>query len=175
MLHSIFSADLGKLVGDLHDNPFMMVTKESKRDPKFAYQFRQLGKHVLELVRERRRTNTQHFDFMQMLMEASDPDTGATMSERELMDEILTLVVAGHETTASALNWTWWLLSRHPEVEARVHAEQDAVTGKRARELRATSRSSRTPCRCSRNRMRLYPPGWLLSRRTIGPDRLGRL
>jgi cytochrome P450 len=172
VLHSIFSADLGKLVSDLQDNPFMMVTKESKRDPKFAYQFRQLGKHVLELVRERRRTNTQHFDFMQMLMEASDPDTGATMSERELMDEVLTLVVAGHETTASSLNWTWWLLSQHPEVETRVHAEQDAVA---ASDLVSYADLEKLPytMQVIEESMRLYPPGWLLSRRTIGPDRLG--
>jgi enediyne biosynthesis protein E7 len=172
VLHTIFSADLGKLVGDLHDNPFMMVTKESKRDPKFAYQFRQLGKNVLELVRERRRTNTRHFDFMQMLMEASDPDTGATMSERELMDEILTLVVAGHETTASALNWTWWLLSRHPQSEARVHAEQDRVA---ASQLMSYADLEKLPytMQVIEESMRLYPPGWLLSRRTIGPDTLG--
>jgi cytochrome P450 len=172
VLHTIFSADLGKLVGDLQDNPFMMVTKESRRDPKFAYQFRQLGKHVLELVRERRRTHTRHFDFMQMLMEASDPDTGATMSERELMDEILTLVVAGHETTASALNWTWWLLSRHPDSEARVHAEQDQVA---ASQLMSYADLEKLPytMQVIEESMRLYPPGWLLSRRTIGPDTLG--
>ena len=49
------------------------------------------------------------------------------MSERELIDEVMTLVVAGHETTASALNWTWYLLAQHPEVEARLHAEIDAA------------------------------------------------
>ena len=172
VLHSIFSADLSKLVTDLHDNPFMMVTQQTKRDPRFAYQFRQLGRHVLELVRERRRTNTRHFDFMQMLMEASDPDTGATMNEREMMDEILTLVVAGHETTASALNWTWWLLARHPDVEARVHAEQDRVAES---DLTNYTNLKKLPytMQVIEESMRLYPPGWLLSRRTIGPDRLG--
>lgn len=172
VLHSIFSEDLGRLVRDLHDNPFMMVTKESKRDPRFAYQFRQLGKVVLELVRERRATNTQHFDFLQMLMEATDPDSGAQMSERELMDEILTLVVAGHETTASALNWTWWLLSRNPSVEARVHAEQDAV-GDIGLASYADLEKLPYTMQVLEESMRLYPPGWLLSRRTIGPDTLG--
>lgn len=172
VLHAIFSEDLSRLVTDLRDNPFMMVTRESKRDPRFAYQFRQLGKHVLELVRERRRTGTRHFDFMQMLMEASDPDTGETMSERELMDEILTLVVAGHETTASALNWSWWLLSRHPGVEARVHAEQDRVPPE---DLVTYADLEKLPytMQAIEESMRLYPPGWLLSRRTVGPDRLG--
>ena len=62
-----------------------------------------------------------------MLMEFKDPDTQAGMTERELLDEILTLVVAGHETTASTLNWTWWLVSQHPDVEQRLHEEQDRV------------------------------------------------
>ncbi len=61
-----------------------------------------------------------------MLMNARDKETGDAMSERELIDEVMTLVVAGHETTASALNWTWYLLSQHPEVEAKLHAELDA-------------------------------------------------
>jgi len=172
VLQAIFSEDLGKLVRDLHDNPFMMVTKESKRDPKFAYEFRQLGKHVLGLVRERRATTTRHDDFTQMLMEASDPDTGATMNERELMDEILTLVVAGHETTASALNWTWWLLSRHPEIEARVHEEQDRI-GELGLATYADLEKLPYTMHVIKESMRLYPPGWLLTRRTIGPDKLG--
>jgi len=172
VLHAIFSEDLSKLVTDLQDNPFMMVTRDPRRDPKFAYEFRQLGRHVLELVRERRRTGRRHFDLTQMLMEASDPDTGATMSERELMDEVLTLVVAGHETTASTLNWTWWLLSRHPEVEARVHAEQDAMPESRLVTYADLEKLPYT-MQVIEESMRLYPPGWLLSRRTIGPDRLG--
>ncbi|HEX7374502.1 MAG TPA: cytochrome P450 [Steroidobacteraceae bacterium] len=172
VLHAIFSTDLAKLVRNLHDNPFMVVTRESKRDPKFAYQFRQLGRHVLELARERRRTESRPFDFMQMLMDAADPDSGATMTEHGLMDEILTLVVAGHETTASVLNWTWWLLSRHPAVEARVLDEQvrvpqDGIT------TYADLQQLPYTTQVLEESMRLYPPGWLLSRRTIGPDRLG--
>jgi enediyne biosynthesis protein E7 len=172
VLQAIFSEDLGKLIRDLHDNPFMVVTKESKRDPKFAYQFRQLGRHVLELVRERRAANVRHFDFMQMLMDATDPDTGESMNERELMDEVLTLVVAGHETTASALNWTWWLLSRHPGVEERMHAEQDAAGDLGLATFADLDRLPYTR-QVIEESMRLYPPGWLLTRRAIGPDRLG--
>ena len=60
-------------------------------------------------------------------MSARDKDTGEPMPERELIDEVLTLIVAGHETTASGLNWTWYLLSQHPQVDARLHAELDAA------------------------------------------------
>jgi cytochrome P450 len=173
VLDAIFGDDLRRLVNDLHDNPFMLVTRESKRDPKFAYEFRRLGRVVLELARERLADRTQHYDFLQMLLEARDPDTGAGMSERELVDEVLTLVVAGHETTASALTWTWWLLSTHADVERRLHAEQDAVG-----DLGSSARYAdldRLPYtqQVLFESMRLYPPGWLLTRRTIAEDKLG--
>jgi len=172
VLHAIFSHDLGRLVSDLTDNPFMMVTKESRRDPRFAYEFRQLGKHVLKLVRQRRSRGTRHFDFTQMLMEAVDPDTGQGMTEREITDEILTLVVAGHETTASALNWTWWLLSQHPDNERRLHEEQDMAGDLGLARYADLDRLPFTQ-QVLHESLRLYPPGWLLTRRTIGPDRLG--
>ena len=172
ILHAIFSEDLGRLVGDLADNPFMLVTRESKRDPRFAYEFRQLGKVVQRIIRQRRATGRRQFDFTQMLMESVDLETGQGMNERELLDEILTLVVAGHETTASALNWTWWLLVQHPEAERRLHDENDRVGDLG---LASYDDVERLPCTLTtiQESMRLYPPGWLLTRRSIGPDRLG--
>ena len=172
ILRAIFSEDLGRLLGDLADNPFMLVTRESKRDPRFAYEFRQLGKVVQRIIRSRRATGRRQFDFTQMLMESIDPETGQGMNERELLDEILTLVVAGHETTASALNWTWWLLTRHPEVERRLLDEHDRVGDLG---LASYDDLERLPCTLAaiQESMRLYPPGWLLTRRSIGPDRLG--
>jgi cytochrome P450 len=172
ILQAIFSEDLGRLVGDLADNPFMLVTRESKRDPRFAYEFRQLGKVVQRIIRKRRASGRRQFDLTQMLMESFDPETGQGMSERELLDEILTLVVSGHETTASALNWTWWLIARHPEAERRLHDENDRV-GKL--DFASYDDVERLPCTLAtiQESMRLYPPGWLLTRRSIGPDRLG--
>jgi cytochrome P450 len=172
VLQAIFSEDLGRLVDNLSDNPFMLVTRESKRDPRFAYAFRQLGKVVQQVVRQRRAHGRRRFDFTQMLMESVDPETGQGMSERELLDEILTLVVAGHETTASALNWTWWLLGQHPDVERGVHEEQDRVGDLGEATYDDLGRLPRTLATIQES-MRLYPPGWLLTRRSIGPDRLG--
>jgi cytochrome P450 len=172
ILHTIFSEDLGRLVDDLADNPFMLVTRESKRDPRFAYEFRQLGKVVQRIIRTRRATGRRQFDFTQMLMESTDPETGQGMNERELLDEILTLVVAGHETTASALNWTWWLLAQHPEAESGLHDENDRVGDLGLASYDDVERLPRTLAAIQES-MRLYPPGWLLTRRSIGPDRLG--
>jgi cytochrome P450 len=173
VLHSIFSEDLGRLVTDLNESPFMMVTRESKRDPRFAYEFRQLGTVVQQIIRQRRAHGKRHFDFTQMLMEFKDPDTQAGMTERELLDEILTLVVAGHETTASTLNWTWWLVSQHPEVERRLQDEQDRVGPLGAGATYADLERLPYTLAVLQEALRLYPPAWILTRRTIGQDKLG--
>ena len=127
VLRSIFGTDLVRLERKLGANPFEVVAKESNRDLKFAFRFRSLGKLVAELVEQRRREGVEHFDFLQMLMAARDRETDAAMSDRELVDEVLTLIVAGHETTASSLAWTWLLVARDPLVAERLHAEAAAA------------------------------------------------
>jgi cytochrome P450 len=182
VLGSIFGRDLQRLAGLAAGtvaggtggtgNPFEILTREPARDLKFAYRFRQLAKLVGELIRRRRAAPEEHFDFLAMMMDARDKETGDAMSERELIDEVMTLIVAGHETTASGLNWTWYLLSQHPAADAQLHAEIAA-----APELAAPGLAEMDTLSYLQNvvaeALRLYPPGWLLSRRTIGPDVLG--
>ena len=172
VLRSIFGRDLDRLSKELGGNPFEVVTREQVRDLQFAYKFRSLTKLVAQLIAQRRATEEEHFDYVAMLMNARDKETGAPMGERELIDEIMTLVVAGHETTASGLNWTWYLLSQHPQVESRLHAEIDA-----AAEVPAPSLAQMEELHYTRQvideSLRLYPPGWVLSRRTIEADVLG--
>jgi len=104
-------------------------------------------------------------DIVSHLIDARDRQSGEPMSDRELLDEIMTLIIAGHETTASSLNWFWYLVMQSPEVEARIHREVDA-------------QSSAPPSyddlaqfayvkRALDETLRLYPPGWLLTRRSI--------
>jgi len=172
VLRSIFGRDLDRLSQQLGGNPFEVVTKEQSRDLQFAYKFRSLTKLVAQLIGQRRTAAEDHFDYVAMLMNARDKESGEPMGERELIDEIMTLIVAGHETTASGLNWTWYLLSQHPQVEARLHAEIDAAAN-----LPVPSLSEMEALRYTRQvideALRLYPPGWLLSRRTIDTDVLG--
>ena len=167
VLRSIFGRDLDRL-----SEPFEVVTREQSRDLQFAYKFRSLTKLVAQLIAERRASEEEHFDYVAMLMNARDKDSGAAMGERELIDEIMTLVVAGHETTASGLNWTWYLISQHPQVEARLHAEIDA-----AADMSAPTLTEMEELRYTRQvideALRLYPPGWVLSRRTLEADVLG--
>ena len=172
VLLSIFGTDLERLAKEMGGNPFDIVTKEPARDLKFAYKFRQLAKLVGALARRRTAEKTEHFDFLQMLMDARDKETGAPMSERELIDEAMTLIVAGHETTASGLNWTWYLLSQNPEAEKLLHAEIDDAAQKSDPSLAEMEQLAYTK-NVVDEALRLYPPGWLLSRRTIAPDVLG--
>jgi Cytochrome P450 len=103
VLRSIFGSDLERLEKQLGANPFQVVAKEQNRDLKFAFRFRSLTKLVQELINRRRREPEEHFDFLAMLMASRDRDNDQAMSDKELIDEVLTLIVAGHETTAAAL------------------------------------------------------------------------
>jgi enediyne biosynthesis protein E7 len=172
VLRSIFGRDLDRMSEQAGANPFEVVTKDQERNLQFAFKFRSLSKIVAGLMERRRAEKEEHFDYVGMLMSARDKETGAPMSDRELIDEVMTLVVAGHETTASGLNWTWYLLSQNPDAEARLHAEVDAAPDMPTPSL-AQMESLAYTQQVVNEALRLYPPGWLLSRRTIEPDVLG--
>jgi len=172
VLRSIFGRDLERLSHELGGNPFEVVTREPARNLQFAYKFRSLTKLVAALIRRRREGHEEHFDYLSMLMAARDKESGEGMSERQLIDEVMTLVVAGHETTASGLNWTWYLLSEHPQSDARLHAELSAAPDMQAPSLAQVEALAYAQQVVS-EALRLYPPGWLLSRRAIAPDVLG--
>jgi enediyne biosynthesis protein E7 len=131
VLRSIFGSDLARLESQFGANPFEVVAKEQNRDLKFAFRFRSLTKLVAELIDRRRREPEEHFDFLSMLMATRDRDTEEAMSDKEMIDEVLTLIVAGHETTAAALTWTWYLISQHPDTAARLQAEADGAGSER--------------------------------------------
>jgi enediyne biosynthesis protein E7 len=171
VLRSIFGADLERLEHELGANPFEVVAKEQNRDLKFAFRFRSLAKLVAELIERRRRENEQPEDFLAMLMAARDRENDAPMSDKELIDEVLTLIVAGHETTAAALTWTWYLVSLHPDTAAELEAEADR-TADGALGLE-TAESLACAHQVAQEALRLYPPGWLFTRRTIEGDELG--
>ena len=172
VLRSIFGTDLEKLERQLGQNPFEVVAKQSNRDLKFAFQFRSLAKLVLELIKTRRETHEEHFDFLSMFMHTTDRETGEPMGDRELIDEVLTLIVAGHETTAAALTWTWYLVSQHPAVAEALQAESDRQSAGGILGLDAAESLSFTH-QVLQESLRMYPPGWLLTRRAVEADELG--
>jgi cytochrome P450 len=102
-----------------------------------------------------------------MLLHAQDTEgAGGGMTDRQLRDEVITLFLAGHETTANALNWTWTLLGRHPAAERHLHAELDAVLAGRDPGPDDVSRLPYTRAVIAES-MRLYPPAWTLGRRAL--------
>lgn len=172
VLRSIFGSDLLRLERQMGANPFEVVAKEQNRDLKFAFRFRSLTRLVAELIERRRREPAEHFDFLGMLMATRDRDSNEPMSDREMIDEVLTLIVAGHETTAAALTWTWYLISRHPDTAALLRVEADQVPSGELLGLDAAE-SLRYTHQVLQEALRLYPPGWLFTRRTLDTDTLG--
>jgi cytochrome P450 len=172
VLHSIFGTDLERLERQLGANPFAVVAKEQNRDLKFAFRFRSLAKLVDDLIERRRREPEERFDFLEMLMATRDRENDAPMSNKELIDEVMTLIVAGHETTAAALTWTWHLISQHPDTAAQLEAEADTVTIGTPLGLDAAESLVFTH-QVIQEALRLYPPGWLFTRRTLEADELG--
>jgi cytochrome P450 len=125
---------------------------------------------VASIVRERRTSGPKGGgDLLDMFMEVRDEETGETMSDRELRDEVMTMYLAGHETTANALAWTLYLLAQHPEWEARVRAEVDRVLGGEPATFESLMRFDLVR-RVIEESMRLYPPVWMIGRNTIAED-----
>ncbi len=127
---------------------------------------------LMRVVDERRRTKEQKHDLLSMLMNAVDETTDRPMSDRQLCDELLTLVLAGHETTANALSFTLYLLSRHPSWLRRLRAEVDSVLQDRNPKLADLSKLPVLKAVIDES-LRLYPPAWIMERVSLGPDVLG--
>ncbi len=131
----------------------------------------QLDALVSGLVQRRRETGVDAGDLLSLLLQVQDED-GSRMSDQQIRDEVLTLVLAGHETTAITLAFCWHLLARHPEVEAALHRELDSVLGGRAptvEDLPALTFTEHVVKEC----LRLYPPAWSLSREALEDDEVG--
>ena len=112
-----------------------------------------------------------HRDLLTILMLARDPETGEAMSDTQLRDEVMTFMIAGHETTATALSWLWYLLDRHPEEQDRLRDELRAATAGRPPTVNHLPQLPRMKA-VIQETLRLYPPLWLFDRRALGPDDL---
>jgi cytochrome P450 len=122
---------------------------------------------IYGMINERRNSPGDRGDLLSMLLMAQDEENhGARMSDTQVRDEAMTIFLAGHETTANALSWTWHLLSGAPEIEAKLHAEVDRVLGGRLPALADIPNLSFVE-RVVTESMRLYPPAWIIGRRAI--------
>lgn len=129
----------------------------------------EIDRIVYRIIAERRGVEAN--DLLSMLLRARDEETGEGMTDEQLRDETITFLLAGHETTANALAWTWYLLSQHPEVERRLREEVCAVLGDRAPGVEDLPKLQYVR-QVVREAMRLYPPIWIMERRAIGADEI---
>ncbi len=131
-----------------------------------------LDRIIYRLIAERRESGEDKGDLLSMLLLATDEEDGSGMTDKQARDEAATLFIAGHETTANTLTWAWVLLSEHPDVEARLHAELDHVLGGRPPQVADLDRLPYTRMVVEET-MRRYPPAWILARESIQPVRVG--
>lgn len=132
-----------------------------------------LDQTIYRMIAEHRASGQDRGDLLSMLIMARDEeDKGARMTDEQIRDEAITIFLAGHETTAIALTWTWYLLSQHPEVERRLHAELASVLGGRRPSMEDWPRLTYTEMVLAES-MRCYPPVWILGRRALADYRIG--
>jgi len=125
---------------------------------------------VYRIIAEHRRS-AGYQDLLSMLMQTRDEETGESMSDSQLRDEVLTLLLAGHDTTSNLLAWTFYLLSKHPQVERKLHAEARGVLGGRLPTVEDLASLPYTRMVIDEV-MRLYPPAWIMSRSPTADDTL---
>jgi len=125
---------------------------------------------VYEIIRNRRQQQEDVGDLLSMLLNAVD-ENGQGMDDKQLRDEIITLLLAGYETSANALAWTWYLLTQHPEAQERLHAELDQILAGRIPTVEDLPQLNYTRM-VLEEAIRVYPPVWVLMRRGIQDDEI---
>jgi cytochrome P450 len=134
----------------------------SPRNIRAKLGIKRLERVIYRIIAERRANGRDTGDLLSTLLQAQDED-GTHMNDRQLRDETITLFLAGHETTANTLAWTWWLLAQNPAVEKKFHEELDGVLGGRVPEVDDLPRLSFLGNVLSES-LRLYPTAWGMAR-----------
>jgi cytochrome P450 len=128
-----------------------------------------LNKIVAKIIDGRRNSDKRYNDLLEMLMDVQDEDTGEKMSDKQLRDEIMTIFLAGHETTANALTWGLYLLSQNPEIEKKYLDEIDTVLGGKTPSF-DDLKNLPYLTQIIHEVLRLYPPAWILGRTALDDD-----
>jgi cytochrome P450 len=178
ILRAIFGDDYeGRIVRD-GNNPFAFLSQDATRDLTVVRKMRGLRELMLDIVAGRRgrpagEPADERYDFLSAYVSATDKG-GRSFTDRELLDELMTLIVAGYETSAGTLNWAWYLLAQHVEVEERLLAEARSYDpgGKVASAADPGCAGMQYTQQVLEETLRLYPPVWLFSRKALVDDTL---
>ena len=160
-----FIARTGKLITPPHWIPTPLNVRIERA-------IRRLERILMAFITERRASGEDRGDLLSMLLHAQDEESGRRMSDQQLRDEMMTLFLAGHETTANTLAWTWVLLSQHPGAEARLHSELDDVLGDRLPTVGDLPRLKYTESVVNET-LRVNPTVWVIGREALEPVELG--
>jgi cytochrome P450 len=154
------------LVRDINartSTPISFLLGSESRDPRVRAALATLDGIILRIIHERRASHADRGDLLSMLLEAQEEGTGEGMTDRQVRDEAMTIFLAGHETTANALSWAFYLLARHPEAYARLRSEAATVLGGRPATAADLPRLGYA-LQVFKETLRLYPPAYLTSR-----------
>jgi cytochrome P450 len=147
------------------------ISVPTPRNRRMRQAIRTLDRAMYGIIEQRRRDGEEGDDLLSMLMAARDEETGAAMSDRQLRDEVITLFIAGHDTTANALTWTFYLLAKYPEADERLRAELDEVLDGA---VPTVTDLPKLPYgrMVIEEAMRLYPPAWITDRQAVKEDEI---
>jgi len=161
ILRALFSDDYDEM-SYKGVNPFFVLAEHTERDLDLVVKFRGLTKYVKECMKDRISSNRYPVDYLSMLMQMEDKVTHERMTEKEVVDEVMTLIVAAHETTAATINWSWYFLSNNSDALKKVHESSSNVTNQPPE---VDELSSMPYIRqVIDEALRMYPPVWLISR-----------
>ena len=149
--------------------PFWIPTRRNRR---FRRDIGILDSMIYQIIAGRLASGKVTGDLLSMLLEARDVETGEGLTERELRDQLLTFIVAGQETTANSLAWTFHLLGQHPEAAGRLREEIDSVLGDRAPVAADLTRLAYTRSVIEES-LRLYPTVYGVARQPLADDEIG--
>jgi len=171
ILRCIFGADYERSILGRGENPFAFLSRDSERNLRIVMQVRDTHELILQVVNERRArgSDAEVIDFLSFYLDARDRD-GNGFSDAELVDELVTLIVAGYETSAGTLNWAWYLLAGHPEAESALLGEARASMADAGSIDQQVLADMAYAQQLLEETLRLYPPVWLFSRRAIESD-----
>lgn len=159
----VLLSDLGDMECTAYNAPLMFSASDRER---FQTALNTLDSVVTDIIEHRRGAKTDPSNFLSFLLTARDADTGELLTDRQIRDEVVTMLIAGHETTALILSWVWHLLAENPHIENQLHEELDREVGST---MPSFDDLDHLPYALStlRESMRLYPPVWSIARKSL--------
>jgi cytochrome P450 len=156
-----------KRIREPYKIPWMYLSGEQRR---YRRNKREMDQLVGQIIEQRRSSGQTLPDLLGMFMAARDEETGEGMGEQQLIDECLTMIAAGHETSANGLTWALYALSAHPEIRDRIREEADRVIGRSGIPSFEQIADMHYTRMVVEEAMRLYPPAWVIGRKAIADD-----